>query len=93
MGIVSAVAIYFIGWWLVLFAVLPMRVATASEAGEAAVPGQADSAPARPMIWWKLRRTTLITTILFVIFYANYTQGWLTLADLPWLKRPEAIPR
>ncbi len=45
MSIAFALAIYFIIWWIVLFAMLPIGVRTAEEAGEKASPGTAESAP------------------------------------------------
>ena len=87
MKIGSAVAIYLLFWSLTLFAVLPFGVRTAREMGDEPVPGQADSAPANPMLGRKLLWTTVISTLLFALFYANYSAGWLTLDDIPgWSK-------
>lgn len=91
MRVTSAVAIYLLFWSLTLFAVLPWRVRTSSEAGTERVPGEADSAPHDPRLRWKLKWTTIIATALFALFYLNYVQGWITLEALPWIKRP--VPR
>ena len=88
MRVTSAIAVYILIWTLTLFAVLPWRVRTAREAGDMPVPGQADSAPANPRIGWKLKWTTIIATGIFALFYLNLTAGWITLADLPWLRTP-----
>ena len=45
MSITTALAIYFITWWIVLFAVLPWGVRSQSEAGDV-VPGSDPGAPA-----------------------------------------------
>ncbi len=79
----SAAAIYLLFWSLTLFAVLPFGVRTTRELGHEPVPGEADSAPANPMIGKKLVWTTVIATALFALFYANYTQGWIGLDDIP----------
>ena len=79
----SALAIYILLWTLTLFAVLPFGVRTHHEAGEDRVPGQADSAPAQPMLWRKLLWTTLISGAIFGVFYLNYVNGWVELNDLP----------
>ncbi len=68
---------------LTLFAVLPWGVRTSDEAGVARGLGEADSAPANPMLWKKAAWTTVIATALFALFYANYTAGWVTLDDIP----------
>ena len=80
---VSAVAIYLLFWALTLFAVLPFGVRTADEAGEARGPGEADSAPADPMLRRKAAWTTVIASVLFALFYANYVHEWVRLADVP----------
>ena len=80
---VSAVVIYVLFWALTLFAVLPFGVRTSAEAGEAAVPGQADSAPVRPHLRRKAAWTTAISAVLFGLYYANYVHGWITMDDVP----------
>jgi len=79
----SALVIYILFWMLTLFAVLPFGVRTNAETGDAAVPGQADSAPARPMLRAKAIATTAVSGILFALYYANYVNGWLTIDDIP----------
>ncbi len=80
---VSAVVIYLLFWVLTLFVVLPWGVRTSAEAGEDSVPGQADSAPVRPAIRAKMLWTTIISAVLFALFYANYVNDWVTMADIP----------
>ena len=46
----TAIAIYFLIWWVVLFAVLPWGVRSQEEAGEV-VPGTDPGAPAAPKVW------------------------------------------
>jgi predicted secreted protein len=53
------VAIYFVIWWTVLFAVLPFAGHSQQEAG-ARVPGTPASAPAAP----KLLRVAVITSVI-----------------------------
>jgi predicted secreted protein len=55
----SIVAIYFVTWWIVLFAVLPFGVRTQDEAGDVTL-GTTASAPVRP----RLVRTIIATTIV-----------------------------
>ena len=79
----SAIVIYVLFWMLTLFAVLPFGVRTSAETGEQHVPGQADSAPARPNLRVKALWTTAISAILFALYYANYVRGWITMNDVP----------
>ena len=83
MNPISVVAIYILFWALTFFAVLPFGVRTADEAGETRGTGEADSAPARPMLWRKAAWTTVVASALFALFYANYVEGWVLLKDIP----------
>ena len=74
----SVVAIYILFWWFSLFLVLPWGVKTHREAGIAHVPGQADSAPHTFSVWRVAGRVTVVATILFGVFAANYHFGWVT---------------
>lgn len=62
MSIVSLLAIYFVVWWIVLFAVLPFGVRTQEEEGEVTL-GTTHSAPTRP----RLVRTVIVTTIVAAV--------------------------
>jgi predicted secreted protein len=78
----SIVAIYFLFWVMGCFITLRLGMKTADEAGTEKVPGQADSAPAefRPgQILW---RGTVLATVLFALYYANWVNGWITADDL-----------
>jgi len=77
----SALAIYFLFWFLSLFLVLPFFARTSGEAGETLVKGQADSAPQRFQAGAIAKWTTIVGTTLFAIFYLNYVFGWIT-ADM-----------
>ncbi len=86
----SAVAIYFLFWFLSLFIVLPFGVRTDSEVGIEPAPGHAESAPHSFRIGKVALRTTIVSTVLFGIFYANFVCGWLGTDFLDFLK-PEDI--
>ena len=47
------------------------------------MPGQADSAPVRPNLRAKALWTTVISAVLFGLYYANYVNGWVTMDDIP----------
>lgn len=81
-----AIATYLLFWAISGFLVLPFGVRTSREAGEHQVPGEADSAPANPMMRQKLLWTTIIATLLFALFYANFVHGWILLSDIPGWK-------
>ena len=69
MSIVFLAAVYFIVWWVVLFAVLPFGVRTQAEAGSV-VPGTPESAPADFRLWHVLGLTTVAASIVFAVLWA-----------------------
>jgi predicted secreted protein len=80
-SITSALAIYFVLWWIVLFAVLPFGVRSQIEAGEH-VEGSDPGAPAVPRMLLKLFWTTVISGVIFGIAAYAYQLGWLNVERL-----------
>lgn len=83
----SALAIYFLFWSLSVFLVLPFGVRTSDEAGEAKVPGQADSAPHRFDAGKVALRVTIVASVLFGLYYLNYVNGWIGAESLDLFSR------
>ncbi|MDP2410605.1 MAG: DUF1467 family protein [Pseudolabrys sp.] len=69
-------AIYFLIWWLTLFAVLPWGVRSQEESGDI-VPGSDPGAPMAHRLGRKLIWTTLVACVVFAIFYVVYTADLL----------------
>lgn len=82
MQLSSAIAVYVLFWWLTLFLVLPFGVRTDEEMGKPLQHGHAESAPHRFDVRKVLVRTTVVGTLLFALYYANWTYGWVTPAML-----------
>ncbi len=80
----SMLAIYFLFWAISVFFVLPFGVRTAEEAGVDLVPGQAESAPHGFSVKRTAIRTTIVATVLWALFFLNYTFGWVTVGMLDW---------
>ena len=80
----TAAAIYFILWWVVLFAVLPWGVRSQAESGDV-VPGTDPGAPAIPHLRTKLIWTTVVSALLFVAVATIYSYRLVTLDDLATL--------
>jgi predicted secreted protein len=81
-SVTTAIAIYFLIWWVTLFAVLPFGVRRQDEDGEIA-PGTDPGAPALPRLGMKLLWTTLVASVIFAILYVvhvNELMGLETLA-------------
>jgi len=85
MKIGTLIAMYFVIWWICLFAVLPLRVRTQGEAGEV-VPGTPASAPARPDLLLKAGITTVVAAIVLAGIVGLINSG-LSLDDIPFLPK------
>lgn len=90
MQITSILAIYFLFWVMSAFIMLPFGVRTADEAGVEKVPGQADSAPVNFRPGRVALRASGIAAVLTALFIANFTYGWITVADIDFLPKPPA---
>lgn len=77
----TIVAIYFILWWIVLFAVLPWGVRSQSESGEVQ-PGTDPGAPVVAGLGAKMVWTTIVATVIFGALYGAYVTRIVTLDDL-----------
>jgi predicted secreted protein len=76
MSLTAAIAVYFVIWWLVLFAILPWGVRTQGEAGTVE-PGSPESAPVHPHLVKKALITSLVAAILLGVVYVVQGMGWL----------------
>jgi predicted secreted protein len=81
MSLATSIAIYFIIWWVVLFAVLPWGVTSQHEGGEI-TPGSDPVAPTIPRLKRKLVWTTIIAALVFALWHVVYTYRLITLDDL-----------
>jgi predicted secreted protein len=77
----TALAIYFVLWWVTLFVTLPFGVRSQHEDGVGA-PGTDPGAPILARMGGKLIWTTLISAIVFAIGMAAYHAGYLSIERL-----------
>ncbi len=90
MGLVAIIAVYFIVWWTLLFAVLPFGMRTQEEEGEVVL-GSVRSAPARPMLVKKAIITSIVSAIVVFLLWASIEYWGLSfegVADLFDLREP-----
>jgi predicted secreted protein len=79
MAITTAIAIYFLIWWIVLFAVLPWGVRAQGEEGAA---GTDPGAPRVPHLKAKLVWTTVLATVIFAAGAYAHVNRLVTLDGL-----------
>ena len=84
MGLTSAIAVFFILWWLVFFAVLPFGVRTQEE-DESTVEGSVSSAPSRPLLLRKALIATVLAALVFAGLYWLIVVAGIGLDDVPFL--------
>ena len=91
MTLAFAIALYFIIWWIVLFAMLPIGVRTSDEAGEKSARGHAESAPHLPNLLPNIVATTVVASIVFAGLYAVIVHHVITLDDIPFFPRYDRV--
>lgn len=64
---ITGTAIYVVIWWLVLFITLPFGVRPPTD--EEMEPGQEPGAPVKPMMWRKAAYSSVISLVIWLIFY------------------------
>jgi len=79
MAVATAIAIYFLIWWIMLFAVLPWGVRAQGEEG---APGTDPGAPTVPRLKAKLLWTTIAAGAVWAICAVIYAKGLVTLDGL-----------
>ena len=77
----TALAIYFVLWWVTLFLTLPFGVRSQHEEGEGA-PGTDPGAPIMAGMGRKLIWTTIVSAIIFGISMWAYYEGYLSIERL-----------
>jgi predicted secreted protein len=77
MPLATALATFFLIWWVVLFAVLPWGIRSQQEGGEVA-PGTDPGAPAIFSLWRKLLWTTLVSAVIFAGCYAAVVENLIS---------------
>jgi predicted secreted protein len=81
MPVTTGIAIFFLIWWVVLFAVLPWGIRSQQEEG-AVAPGTDPGAPALPRLRRVLVWTTLVSVVVFAACYVVYVKQLVTIDGL-----------
>ncbi|SJZ55975.1 DUF1467 family protein [Consotaella salsifontis] len=68
MNWISGIAVFFIIWWTVLFAILPLGIRSQADEGEFTL-GTERGAPGRFNLRRKVIQTTVATVLIFAAYY------------------------
>jgi len=85
MSLVSGIVVYFLIWWVTLFAILP--IGTRPDPDRDPESGWR-GAPEQPQLWRKVLLTTLVATVLWLGAYLIISSDWLSFRT-GWLAMPE----
>ena len=87
MGIVSAIVLFAVVWFMVLFIVLPIRLETQGDVGER-VDGTHAGSPATGFSMKRKVRTTTIWSIpVWAVLSAIIIWGDISVRDIDWFNR------
>ena len=86
MAITSAIVVFAVVWFLVLFCVLPFGGPSQSEMGEVS-PGTPRSAPANPRMKRKFAITTVITLVIWGPLCLAIIYGYINVETMNLYKR------
>ena len=86
MGITSALVLFAVIWFMVLFVALPIGLRTQGDEGEI-VPGTQAGAPANLNLKRKLRIVTMVSFVLWVVIAGVIYSGAISVRDLDWFGR------
>jgi predicted secreted protein len=73
MDIAWIISIYFVTWWICLFAVLPLGIQSHHEAGTTPGAGHDPGAPVNPNLKKKFITTSWVAAIVTFVIWATYT--------------------
>jgi predicted secreted protein len=77
MGWFTGLVVYFLVWWVILFAVLPLWVTPADPDD----PGYAAGAPGQPRLLLKVAVTTATSAVIWLVIYALVRSPWLSFRE------------
>lgn len=76
MGWISGIAVYFVVWWITLFAVLPLWTRPRDSARDE---GGWRGAPENPHLWRKILVNSVVAGVVWGVIWLADRQNWLGL--------------
>ena len=87
MNVVSAIVLFAVIWFMVLFVVLPLRLKTQGDVGERLVGTHAGSPATGFSMKRKIRVTTLVALVIWAAIAGVIIWGGITVEDIDFLGR------
>ncbi len=82
----SLLALYFVIWWLTLFAVLPFGVRSQHETGEV-VAGSDPGAPTMVRVLRVVVLNSVVSLVVLALFWIVYVENWFGLSIINDISR------
>lgn len=82
MKLTSILAIYFLFWIMSAMLVMPFGIRSHDDDKAELVPGQVSSAPVNFNAKRVAKRATVLSVVLFGLYYLNYVKGWIGVDDI-----------
>jgi len=86
MGPGSALVLYAVIWFMVLFVVLPIRLRTQGDVGNI-VPGTQAGAPANFNVKRTMAIVSIVAFVVWIIIAGTIFSGWISIRDIDWSGR------
>lgn len=86
MGITSAIVLFAVIWFLVLFIVLPLRLKTQGDLGKVDRGTHAGS-PENPQMKKRFMVTTVVAVIVWLVVVGSILSGSFAIRDFDWFNR------
>ncbi|TYB89224.1 DUF1467 family protein [Oceaniovalibus sp. ACAM 378] len=86
MSIMSAIVLFAMIWFMVLFVALPLGLRTQGEEGKV-VPGTHSSSPANLNMKRKAIWVTIVSVVLWCVIAGIIVSGAISVRDLDWFHR------
>ena len=83
MGPIWTLSIYFVVWWISLFAILPLGVRSPAETGTHVEDGHDPGAPVNPNLKRKAITTTWVAAIVTAVIWIVVQYGLIPIPQLP----------
>lgn len=83
MGLDMAISAYFVIWWVVLFAILPLGVRSHHEAGIEVPGGGEPASPVNPNLKRKFLTTTWVSAVVLAVLWTVLQLGLIHLPTIP----------
>lgn len=83
MSVFTAIFVYIVIWWTVLFAVLPLGVKSYRQSGVEPPPGCDPGAPVQPNLVRKFITTTWVSAIVLALLWAVFALRLIAVPEGP----------